>query len=325
MSIALRVLTIAVIAGLAVAQTCPTVASSNNLFRASSCAGYTACETTLCTCVGSPGSTDSCMSNVSSTFSCSAYTTCTLNFMSCLYALTQTARVNSSDPCNSWAMTVYTAELNAAMSTYQGSTLQLACIARTCALKNATGLTSSCSFGTNYSNVCVVPPTTAAITATTTAAPTYLLTATLTLGGNFAFLFTNSTAMKLFVADLTADIAKLLSLSSIYISIGTLTPRRRQANGSNGVTVTFYVLAGAPNVTAAALVSIINAQGTSTAWLTSTSAFATANGVTLTVTSLSGAVVTTTSSTGTGTSSTSSAASVCAGLVAALAMLALAF
>jgi len=322
MSIALRVLTIAAIAGLAFAQ-CPTVASSNNLFRSSTCAGYSACEATLCSCVGSSGNTDTCLSNVTASASCTTFTSCTVNFMNCLYTLTQTARVNSTDPCNSWAMTVYTAELNAAMSTYAGSTLQSACIARTCALLNVTGISGTCSFGTNYTNVCMAPPNTT-VAAVVTTAPTYLVSATLSLGGNFVFLFASTSAQATFKADLAADIAKLLGLSTIYISIGTLTPRRRQANGSNGVTVVFYVLAGAPNVTAASLVSIINAQGTSTSWLTSTAAFATANGATLTVTGLSGAVVTTTLAPGAATS-TSSAASVCAGLIAALAMLALAF
>ena len=313
----------ALLASVAFAQ-CATV--SGNVYRASACAGYTACTTTLCSCTGASGSTDSCLS--SSTANCSAFNMCTKSFFMCLDRLASNARSNTSDPCNSWAVTLHAQLLTATVGTYNGSALQTACGARACELKNRTSLGSGCAMGTNWSMVCRAPMAMTTMAATTTAAAVrFVVRAQIRLGGNWTALFNNPAARAQLETAIMNDLGRYLGVNASFIRILSI------ALGS--LIVDFAVTEGS-GANVSALESKIATAASNSSWLSEVSSVATANGgpasisVTsagVTTTTTAGATTTgsTTAGTTTAGSTTSSAAHVSAALVAVAAALALVF
>jgi hypothetical protein len=301
--------TAALLASIAFAQ-CATV--SGNVYRMSTCAGYTACTTTLCTCAGNAGTAETCLS--SATANCAAFTTCTMNYFKCLDMLAGAARSNTSDPCNSWAVTLHAQLLTATVGTYNGSALQTACGARACALKNATSLGSSCSMGTNWSSVCMAP-----VATTTTAAQVRLaIRAQLRLAGNWTAVLGSPAARAALETALKSDLGGLLGVATRFIRILGLT--------SGSLIVDFAVEEGS-GVSNAALETAVGTAATNTNWLSNTQTVATANGGPTSISVTSAGVTTTTTAAPAGSTTTaapsSSAAHVSAAAVAVAALLAL--
>lgn len=168
-------LMMAMFASVALAQT--TCGTTSLFSRPANCAGYTTCETALCTCGQVTGTNaDVCLANVSSTFPCTSLTACFSTFAQCLSTLANTARLNTTEPCGMWAVSLHTAVLSAAGGSFAGSTLQSACATAACNLRNKTSTTTlrSCDMGgANFTTVCsvnniVLPGTTTAAGPTTT-------------------------------------------------------------------------------------------------------------------------------------------------------------
>jgi hypothetical protein len=272
MSAMLKLAAFAVLVASATAIVCPAVTSSNPYSR-SSCAGYVACERAMCVCSGvANGQDETCLKNVSKTAACSTLVPCVQNFMMCLDTLTD-ARNNSTDPCNSWAVTLHSNLLATVAASYNGSAMQAWCAARACQVQNATGV--DCNLGVNASLVCKARTTVVR-----------LIVATLQLGGSAyeVLLLTESGRAQLRSAIID-DVARLFGVDPQFIEILSIR--------LGSLIVEFAVLGGA-NATAAALLNTIATAGSSTSWLTSVkNVYKTVSNETITVQGFAGAVATT--------------------------------
>jgi len=293
--------------------------TSGNVYRASACAGYTVCASSYCTCTGTSGSSDQCLAT--STANCSTFTKCTANFIKCLNDLAGVARLNSTDPCNSWAVLLHAQLLNSAIGTYNGSALQQACTARVCELRNRTSLSNTtCTLGVNASQACMAGSGVAISTSApvTNASGAILIRAQIRLSGNWTGILSDPVKYAALAAALQNDIAALLGVPPELIVIVSLT--------SGSLVIDFAVREGA-NVSIASLESKIATATSNSTWLASTVSYAAANGGPTSITVTGAGVVTTTvaGQTTTGAPSISSASTVSAAVVAVLAALAMLF
>jgi len=272
MSVLLKIAAFAVLVASATAIVCPAVGSSNP-YQHSNCTGYVACERQLCVCTGvANGLDETCLRNVSKTAACTTLVPCVQNFMMCLDTLTD-ARLNSTNPCNAWAVTLHSNLLATVAASYNGSAMQAWCAARACQVQNATGV--DCSLGVNASSVCKARNVIVR-----------LIVATLQLGGSaYEVLLLTETGRATLRTALINDIAGLFKIDPTYIEILSIR--------LGSLIVEFAVLGGA-NVSATRLLEDIATAGSSTAWLTSVkNVYRTVSNETLTVLGFAGAVATT--------------------------------
>lgn len=305
--------------------TAPTTAA----YRINVCSGYTACTSALCTCVGSSGSSDSCLATATTT--CSVLRGCVSEYFWCLDALASSARLTTSDSCNAWAVTNHAQQLSAAANGYNNSLLAQSCAARACALLMLPTPAGYCTLGVNYSTVCRPRPTPAATfpvvasagpTTTTTAAPTVAVGtqsttgpasststaaptarvafhAQFSLGGNWTAALAASRPQ--LAAALRDDISRFLAIAASFVNVtdlrlGSLVVNFAVAEGSNADVQTMQT-------------RVQNATSDST-WLTATTAVSVASGgpTTLVVTSATVTTTTTAAPSGAAGNTTSSAA-----------------
>lgn len=321
-----------VLAATANAQ-CVNTTGTSNPYAASTCSGYVSCMSTLCSCSGATGTGSTCLSTVPTTTTCATLQTCFSSYYSCLHVLSE-ARLNTSNPCRTWALTMHQALLAAALGTYAGSVLQTNCRGSLCAMMNTTSKT--CNFGTDDSNICngnmattTAAATTAANTTTaagsvtttpagdTTVAGTVLaLTAQIRLSGNsYGALLNDPAKRSQLTLAIRVDLSGLLGIDSSYVVIISLT--------IGSLVIDFGVKEGS-NATTASLVSTINTASSSTTWLTGVkSVYATVSNETIAVLSSSATEVTTTAAGGTINDPLSSASSVAFLAAAVLAVAAL--
>lgn len=331
MRVLLTIASIALVATMA-AAVCP-AAPAVDPFKPSTCAAYTACDTTFCGCVSSTSNTtrnNASLCLAASSANCTTIQTCMLAYTKCLMGL-ESQRTSTDAACNVTGAAMHAATLAATAGMYSGSSLQLGCRFRVCTTMNASSLT--CAFGTNDSAVCMMPAV-----VTSTAAPNatrYVAQARLRLSGTgYAALLNDPAKYQSLATALRTDLATLLAIESRFIVILNMT--------LGSLVVDFAIVEGSGKSTAA-LTQSVQSAANSTSWLTSTkSVYATVSNETITVlgvtvtevaggttaaaatTTAAGATTTAAPGPGTSAPSAASATSVVAVVAAAVAALAMA-
>jgi len=310
----------------AVSAQCP-AAPASDPFAPSTCAAYVACDTAFCGCVNATSSQNNatqCLAFAPVTVNCTTVQTCMLAYTTCLQK-TEANRTSSVAACNVTGTAMHNAMIAAAAGTYSGSVLQQSCRRRVCNVESFFRV--DCTFGTNDSNVCMAPVTSAPVPATTAASSSaFALRATLRLSGTaYAALLNNGTARALLEAALKADLGTLLGINRDFIRI---------LNMSVGSLIVDFAVLNGSGKSAADLNTGLAAATANTNWLTSTKAvYSTVSNETIsvlsvTVTELGGSTAAPTTVAGGTTTrtppTTSNAAATSVVAAAALAVLALA-
>lgn len=256
-------------ATLVVGQTCPAAPANDPFAGAESCLGLRQCQALYCACIGSSSTGFDC--KPASTTSCATLTTCLGAVNGCATALAA-ARLNATDSCFAFGSAVHQAQLAAATGAFAGSALQASCAHGSCMRLSNTTFATTCTFGTNYSTVCVAPSAPATLSPAAVAA----IRATLRLsGGSWDALLNDPTKKSQLITALTVDLAGLIGVGAAFITIISL------ALGS--LVIDFSVAAGSGR-TPDQLQSSVQTAAASTTWLTSTkSAYAAVSSETLTV------------------------------------------
>jgi len=247
-SLRLGMVMLVCIAGLSAAQgsfsSCPVAQStSEDYFSAtgkSSCDAYKFCATLRCACNGGTYSNTSLTCAVTTTGkTCTDVKPCQTVFIACLQAQASSA---------SCLQDLKVAIVNVlAGTTYNGSSVDLACRADTCAYFNATSATN-CTIA--YSDICF-------LTASPTVAPgAARLIARLVLNGNYIVIIINPSSLFLFIQALNFD----------------LTTRFRVRCNVSSITAGSAIAIFSANVAPgdAAFLAALTAAAADSSWLTST-------------------------------------------------------
>jgi hypothetical protein len=231
----------------AVAAQCGT-APAVNPFAPTACPAFRACDAAFCACAGvsNTSSTNASTCLASSSATCTVLQSCLANYTGCLVALESSTSTDAG--CNASVTNMHALVLQAAVTSYTGSALQAACRYQVCQVMNRT--TTTCTFGTNFSNVCMDRP------------PAFAFQATIRLSGSqWAALLSSPLARAQLEAALQSDLATLLGVIASFIKILNLSV--------GSLIVDFAVLAGS-NKTADQLAASVLASGNNTSWLTTT-------------------------------------------------------